>query len=155
MRYRGGGIGHKSIREATLCLFDDRDALDKQEFNLEHDRNLFDEEAEGTDDDVPMDDSSSSDEESGDESESEESAMEDINPACSERLIDDELGDEMDDSMAIPDWIRCWRSTRTTLRCPATKMRLVQRMGRTRMTESSMENYSFHITGDSLNKYWY
>ena len=81
MRYRGGGIGHKSIREATLCLFDDRDALDKQEFNLEHDRNLFDEEAEGTNDDVPMDDSSSSDEESGDESESEESAMEDINPA--------------------------------------------------------------------------
>ena len=97
MRYRGGGIGHKSIREATLCLFDDRDALDKQEFNLKHDRNLFDEEAEGTDDNVPMDDSSSSDEESGDESESEESAMEDINPACSERLIDDELGDEMDE----------------------------------------------------------
>ena len=97
MRYRGGGIGHKSIHEATLCLFDDRDALDKQEFNLKHDRNLFDEEAERTDDDVPMDDLSSSNEESGDESESEESAMEDINPACSEHLIDDELGDEMDE----------------------------------------------------------
>ena len=79
------------------CLFNDRDALDKQEFNLEHDRNLFDEEAEGTDDNVPMDDSSSSDKESGDESESEELAMEDINPACSECLIDDELGDEMDE----------------------------------------------------------
>ena len=97
MRYQGGGIGHKSIREATLCLFDDRDALDKQEFSLEHDRNLFDEEAEDTDDDVPMDESNSSDEESGDESESEELEMEDIDPACSEHLIDDELGDEMDE----------------------------------------------------------
>ena len=97
MRYQGRGVGHKSIHEATLCLFDDCNALDKQEFNLEHDNNLFDEEAEGTDNDVPMDDLSSSDEESGDESEGKESAMEDINPACADRLIDNELGDEMDE----------------------------------------------------------
>jgi len=97
MRYRGGGIGHKSIREATRCLLDDHDALDKQEFTLEHDCNLFDEGAEGSDDDVPMDDSSRSEEESGDESEGGELEMEDIDPTCSEPLINNELGDEMEE----------------------------------------------------------
>jgi hypothetical protein len=29
MRYRGGGIGHKSTREATHCLNEDRDVLDR------------------------------------------------------------------------------------------------------------------------------
>ena len=28
MRYRGGGVGHKSTRQATQCVFDDRDELD-------------------------------------------------------------------------------------------------------------------------------
>ena len=42
-------------------------------------------------------DASSTSEEGGDESEGEESEMEDIDPARSERLIDDELGDEMDE----------------------------------------------------------
>ena len=51
-------MGHKTIREATRCLLDDRDALDKKELTLEHDRDLFDEGVEGSDDDVPMDDSS-------------------------------------------------------------------------------------------------
>ena len=58
---------------------------------------MFDEGAEDTNDDAPMDESNSSDEESSDESESEESEMEDIDPARSEHLIDDELGDEMDE----------------------------------------------------------
>jgi len=29
MRFRGGGVGHKSTREATNCFLPDRDALDK------------------------------------------------------------------------------------------------------------------------------
>src|ERR1700722_9256780 len=28
MRYRGGGIGHKSTRDATQCVYKDRDPLD-------------------------------------------------------------------------------------------------------------------------------
>jgi hypothetical protein len=28
MRFRGGGVGHKSTSEATRCLFNDRDPLD-------------------------------------------------------------------------------------------------------------------------------
>ena len=97
MRYQGRGIRHKSIHKTTLCLFNDHDVLDKQEFSLEHDHNLFDEEAEDTDNDIPMDESNSSDKESGDESKSEELEMEDIDPACSEQLINDELDDEMDE----------------------------------------------------------
>lgn len=29
MRYRGGAVGHKSTRNATHCVFNDRDPLDK------------------------------------------------------------------------------------------------------------------------------
>jgi hypothetical protein len=29
MRYRGGGVGHKATREATRCVYEDRDPLDK------------------------------------------------------------------------------------------------------------------------------
>jgi hypothetical protein len=29
MRYFGGGVGHKSAQQATQCLFDDRDVLDR------------------------------------------------------------------------------------------------------------------------------
>src|ERR1700722_5057910 len=29
MRYRGGAIGHKSTQDATRCIFEDRDPLDK------------------------------------------------------------------------------------------------------------------------------
>jgi len=32
MRYRGGRVGHKSICEATRCLLDNRDRLDKVPF---------------------------------------------------------------------------------------------------------------------------
>ena len=94
MRYRGGGVGHKTIREATHCLLDDRDALNKKELTLKHDHDLFDEGVEGSDDDIPMDDSSESEEESSDESKGEES---EVNAAESECLIDDELGDEMEE----------------------------------------------------------
>ena len=68
MRYGGGGVGHKSNREAMCCLLNDRYMLDKQEFILKHDCDLFDKGAKGSDDNVPMDDSSAS-KESSDESE--------------------------------------------------------------------------------------
>jgi len=32
MRYRGGTVSHKSICEATRCLLDNRDPLDKVPF---------------------------------------------------------------------------------------------------------------------------
>ena len=87
-------MGHKTIHEATCCLLDDHDALDKKELALKHDCDLFDEGVEGSNDDVPMDDSSESEEESGDESKGEES---EVNATESEHLIDDELGDEMEE----------------------------------------------------------
>lgn len=38
MRYRGGAVGHKTIRNETKCLLDDRDKLDKIPFVLESER---------------------------------------------------------------------------------------------------------------------
>lgn len=38
MRYRGGAVGHKTTREETKCLSEDRDKLDKIAFVLESER---------------------------------------------------------------------------------------------------------------------
>lgn len=38
MRFRGGGVGHKSTREATQSFFEDRDALDSVPFTKESER---------------------------------------------------------------------------------------------------------------------
>jgi len=35
MRFRGGGVGHKSMRTEMRCLLDDRDELDKRGFEKE------------------------------------------------------------------------------------------------------------------------
>ena len=35
MRFRGGGVGHKTRREETRCLLDDQDELDKVPFVME------------------------------------------------------------------------------------------------------------------------
>lgn len=40
MRYRGSGVGHNSIREATRCLLDGRDPLDKVPFMKEKNMKL-------------------------------------------------------------------------------------------------------------------
>ena len=51
MRFRGGGVGHKSTCEATQCLLSDHEDLDKRPFTLECECGPF----EGTDgDDVPV-----------------------------------------------------------------------------------------------------
>ena len=89
MRYRGGGVGHRVTREAMRCLLNDRDVLDKQPFTFEHDHQPFE---EGIDDDVPMDDSSS-----GKESEDDGSEMEDVDGGDGTQLIDNKLGDEMEE----------------------------------------------------------
>ncbi|KIJ06886.1 hypothetical protein PAXINDRAFT_182608 [Paxillus involutus ATCC 200175] len=38
MRFRGGGVGHKPIRNAAQCLLEDRDELDKIPFVKESER---------------------------------------------------------------------------------------------------------------------
>ena len=93
MRYQGGGVGHRATRKAMCCLLDDRDVLDKQPFTFKHNRQPF---KEGIDDDVPMD-SISDKEESGEESEDDGSEMEDGNGGDGMKLIDDELGEEMEE----------------------------------------------------------
>lgn len=95
MRYRGGGVGHKSTCEATRCLLDNRETLDKQPFILERDRNLFEEATEESGEDAPMDDSSSAKEESDKESDGDGSEMEGIEVEDGKQLVDDELDDEM------------------------------------------------------------
>lgn len=97
MRHRGGGVGHKSTREATRCLLDDRETLDKQSFVLENDRDLFEEAVEESGEDVPMDNSSSAEEENDEESDEDGSEMEGIEAEDIEQPVDDELGDEMDE----------------------------------------------------------
>lgn len=94
MRYRGGGVGHKSTCEATRCLFNDREKLDRQTFTFEHDRELFEEENE---DDTPMDDSSSMEEESSEESVQDVSETEGVDAGDDDQLIGDDLGDEMEE----------------------------------------------------------
>jgi hypothetical protein len=96
IRYRGGGVGHKSTRKATRSLLNDRETLDKQPFILERDRNLFEEATEEIDEDDPMTDSSSTEEESDEESDEDRSAMEGIGEN-GKQPVDDELGDEMDE----------------------------------------------------------
>lgn len=101
MRYRGGGVGHKSTHDATKCLLEDRDKLDKGSFTLEYDRHEQ-EAGEGEESrvsDASMDESSASepDEEIGSEDD-EGSDTEDVALDQGDaQAIPDELGDEMDE----------------------------------------------------------
>ncbi|KAG2028813.1 hypothetical protein BDR03DRAFT_1019306 [Suillus americanus] len=117
MRYRGGGVGHKSICEATKCLLDDRDALDKLPFTIEKEREARDSDDEmvGTDVEDSDDDPAGEDEdediegedgedgnENEDEGSSEDQDDEDDgdgirDPLTTEHLIDDDIADEMDE----------------------------------------------------------
>ena len=98
MRYRGGGVRHKSTQEATCCLLHDCETLDKRSFTFEHNCELFEEGIEGSgEDDIPMDDPSSAEEESGEEGENNGSEVEDGDVGDGEQRIDDELGDEMEE----------------------------------------------------------
>ena len=65
-----------------------------------------------------------------------------IDPARSEHLIDDELGDEMEE---YGYWIRCWGMTRMA-RCPMAKMHSVRRMAKIWTTDSSTQNCNVRIT---------
>lgn len=38
MRYRGGGVGHKSTRHATNTFLEDRDPFDELDFYTEHEQ---------------------------------------------------------------------------------------------------------------------
>jgi hypothetical protein len=105
MRYRGGGVGHKSIREATRSLLDDRDPLDKIPFTKEKEH-----EAQGSEDEMMEDDGEEEGDEEGDETEGSEDELEETSeedeqeggddtrtPLTTEQLIDDEVADEMDE----------------------------------------------------------
>ena len=105
MRFRGGGVGHKSTRKATCCVLDDHDALDKASFTFEHDQpgqgaEEDDEDGVSMDDasndgegDISMDEASSSEEEGDQEGPGTEVA--DIRSG--EQLVGNELADEMDE----------------------------------------------------------
>ena len=94
MRFRGGGVGHKSTCEATQCLIGDREDLDKRPFTLERERGPF----EGSDgDDVPMEGSSSAEEEESNESNEDGSDVGGVDARDGQQLVDDELADEMDE----------------------------------------------------------
>lgn len=96
MRYRGGGVGHKSIREATRCLLDDHDKLDSQPFTLQgNHESPFAEDAEDSgNDDVLMDESRDPEEGGSDEDEVE---MDNIDLEHVPQLIDNKLKDKMDE----------------------------------------------------------
>lgn len=122
LRYRGGGVGHKPIHEATRCLLDDRDRLDQLPFTMEkmHETQDSDEEMtnDGEDNDDPEDeedaeeedamegsDDEDEDEGSGSCEDSDEEHHEDEDnegdanqdPHTTEYLIDDDIADEMDE----------------------------------------------------------
>jgi len=56
MRYRGGRVGHKSICEATRCLLDNHDPLDKVPFTSRRDSEK-DRTAQNSDDEMMEGDS--------------------------------------------------------------------------------------------------
>ena len=58
MRYQGGGVGHRSICEATQCLLNDHDKLNIQLFTLECCESSTEDGEDSGDSDIPMDDSS-------------------------------------------------------------------------------------------------
>ncbi|KIM56240.1 hypothetical protein SCLCIDRAFT_1147209 [Scleroderma citrinum Foug A] len=95
MRYRGGGVGHKSICEATRCLLDDCDKLNSQPFTLQgNHESPFAEDAEDSgNDDILMDESRDPEEGGSDEDEVE---MDNIDLEHVPQLIDDKLKDKMD-----------------------------------------------------------
>ena len=100
MRHRGGAVGHSSTRDATQCLLNDRDKLDNEPFVLEHDHEPHAKNAEENDNgDISMDESNDS--VSGEGSDSKDDEDSDVGDApldeTSGQLINDELGDEMEE----------------------------------------------------------
>ncbi|KAG1816304.1 uncharacterized protein BJ212DRAFT_1480754 [Suillus subaureus] len=124
MHYHGGGVSHKPIFEATKCLLDDHNVLDKLPFIMEKEHEAqdsnsemesdveedLDDNGEGKDKEGEgegEDDIEGSGDEDGDENEdrgsSKEHDDEDIkgngtrDPLTTEHLIDDDIVDEMDE----------------------------------------------------------
>jgi hypothetical protein len=87
MRYRGGGVGHKSVCKVTRCLLDDRDSLDKVPFTRDSEKNRIAQSSDGE----MMEDADSEEEE-----EATEVADGSGIPFPTEQLIDDDVADEMD-----------------------------------------------------------
>lgn len=112
MRFRGGGVGHKSTRRETSCLLDDRDKLDRVPFQREKERHgsEFDESSEededmDEDEDLEEDgygDLEGSDDGSEEASDGEEDCTDDEDDevpvsALFEAMVDDTVADEMDE----------------------------------------------------------
>ena len=120
MRFRGGGVGHKSMRTEMCCLLDDRDELDERDFKkekeqsksrseletTEEDEDMIDEDEDDRDDEEDGDDDGDTEDEDGEDGEEveddleggEEGDEEEV-PAATpfEVYVDDEVADEMDE----------------------------------------------------------
>lgn len=107
LRFRGGGVGHKTTREETGCLLNDRDDLDKMPLILESEKSrnqmdLDDESDEDGDSEETTKDKSEDSDEHEDEVEDEESTRgSDLDESdvgiSSAALASKELADEMDE----------------------------------------------------------
>jgi hypothetical protein len=112
MRFRGGGVGHKTTREETQCLLDNRDELDKVPFVMESEINRDQMDLDDVSDEEGEEEESKDDEE-GDRDEEEESEPDnEMNEdegseeseesglrisSSSAALANEELADEMDE----------------------------------------------------------
>jgi len=112
MRFRGGGVGHKSMRTEMRCLLDDRDTLDKLPFKMEKERSQSRSESSEEDDDMAGEDedndNDNDDDGEDDEGEGEHDSDEDSKegneieheaPAATPfaAYVDDQVADEMDE----------------------------------------------------------
>ena len=107
MRFRGGGVGHKTTREETRCLLDDRDELDKVPFVMEseidRDQMELDDEDEDEEDSEEDEEEDRDEDEEGendnemDEDEGSEEGQESGAKISSATLANEELVDEMDE----------------------------------------------------------
>lgn len=104
MRFRGGGVGHKTMREETQCLLDDRDKLDKVPFIMESemdkDQMELDDESDKEEEDSEDEEEDEDDEEEskdGNEMDEDEEDEESGIGNSSAALANEELVDEMDE----------------------------------------------------------
>lgn len=108
MRFQGGGVGHKTTREETQCLLDDRDEHNKVPFVMESEINgdqmdLDDESDEDEEDSKEDEEEDRDEEEEGeddnemDEDGSSQESQESGIGISSATLANEELVDEMDE----------------------------------------------------------
>ncbi|KIK26402.1 hypothetical protein PISMIDRAFT_274760 [Pisolithus microcarpus 441] len=93
MRFRGGAVGHKTTREATRCLLDDRDKLDRRPFTLERELGII----EDTADELMDENEVHSFEDGTDQDSGDETRSESIDSTSSDLAIPDTLADEMEE----------------------------------------------------------